>query len=216
MENIINKIYCINLDFDKERYEKVEDQFKLHNLTVERFSGIVGSTIKQEDYPNIIKKNSILLKNKCGSTGCYLSHMIIWDKILENPNIEIALILEDDIILHKNFKKKFVNNYNLTPDNWELLYLGTGKMKGTKINSNIIKPKIGNYIGYNNGTFGYMIKRSAINKIKKLILPINNKTIDNNIRSNFHKIKAYYFIDNIIKHNYNFSQTKKNFDKIIK
>ena len=212
MEDIINKIFCVNLDTDIDRYKNSQEQFKSHNLIVERFSGINGSTIKEKDYLDIIKKNSILLKNKCGSTGCYLSHIKIWDKILEDPNIKIALILEDDIILDKDFKKKFINYYKNVPNNWELLYLGTGKMKGTHINSKIMKPKIGNFIGFNNGTFGYMIKRSAINKIKKIILPIDNKTIDNKIRSNFNKIKAYYFIDHIVKHNYKFSQTKKLLD----
>jgi GR25 family glycosyltransferase involved in LPS biosynthesis len=213
MDNIVDKIYCVNLDCDRERYENAEIQFKKHNLNVERFSGINGPEIKVEDYPGIIEKNSWLLKNKCGSTGCYLSHIKIWDQILADDSINIALILEDDIILNSDFNNKFLNYYKQVPDNWELLYLGTGKMIGKNINTKVMKPKIGNHIGHNNGTFGYMIKKSAIPKIKKLILPIDHKTIDYVIRSNFNKIKAYFFTNNLVRHNYNFTPTKKHMDK---
>ena len=58
-----------------------------------------------------------------------------------------------------------------------------------------------------------MIKKTSIEKIKKLILPIKNKTIDFVIRNNFKNIKAYFFINKIILHNYNFIPTKKNIDK---
>ena len=82
MNSIIDKVYCLNLDSDIERFEYVKQQFEKHNLNVTRYPGILGSEIKQEDYPDYIKKDSWLLKNKCGSTGCYLSHIKIWDEIL--------------------------------------------------------------------------------------------------------------------------------------
>jgi GR25 family glycosyltransferase involved in LPS biosynthesis len=213
MNSIIDKVYCLNLDSDIERFEYVKQQFEKHNLNVTRYPGILGSEIKQEDYPDYIKKDSWLLKNKCGSTGCYLSHIKIWDEILESSDINQALILEDDINLDSDFNEKLQKYFKMVPDNWDLIYLGTGKMRGTNINNKIMKPKIGNYIGHNNGTFGYMIKKSSIPKLKKLILPIDHKTIDYVIRSNFGKIKAYFFLNKIIIHNYDFTPSKKNLDR---
>lgn len=213
MNSIIDKIYCVNLDCDKERFEYVKQQLNKHNLEVTRFSGILGSEVKEPDYPEYIKSDSWLLKNKCGSVGCYLSHLKIWDQILESDYINQALILEDDVDLDPDFNKKLEKYYKLVPDNWDLIYLGTGKMKGTNINNKIMKPKEGNHIGHNNGTFGYIIKKSSIPKIKKLILPIDHKTIDYMIRSHFGKIKGYFFINKIIIHNYDFAPTKKLLDK---
>jgi len=213
MNNIIDKIYCVNLDCDHERFKYVKQQFEKLNLEVTRFPGILGSEIKPGDYPEYIKKDSWLLKNKCGSVGCYLSHIKIWDEILESENINQALILEDDIDLDIDFNQKLEKYYQQVPDNWDLIYLGTGKMKGNNITKKIMKPKVGNYIGYNNGTFGYIIKKSSIHKLKKLILPIDHKTIDYVIRSNFGKIKGYFFINKIIIHNYDFNPTKKLLDK---
>ena len=213
MNTIFDKIYCVNLDCDQERFEYVKQQFNKHNLEVTRFPGILGSEIKEQDYPKYIKKDSILLKNKCGSVGCYLSHIKIWDQILESDDINRALILEDDIDLDRDFNQKLEKYYKQVPENWDLIYLGTGKMKGTNITNQIIKPSVGNYVGHNNGTFGYIIKKSSIPKLKKLILPIDHKTIDYMIRSNFGKIKAYFFINKIIKHNYEFTPTKKLLDR---
>ena len=213
MNNIIDKSYCINLDIDMERYNSTKIQFEKHNLEVERFSGIDGRNIKLSDYPNIIKKDSLLFQNKKGSCGCYISHILLWDKILKDNDSEIILILEDDIIIDNNFENKFLKYYKDVPNDWDLLYLGTGKQLGKNINKNIMKPKIGSFTGYNNGTFGYIIKKTSIEKIKKLILPIKNKTIDFVIRNNFKNIKAYFFINKIILHNYNFIPTKKNIDK---
>ena len=205
MKSIFDQIYCVNLDSDQERFEYVKQQFEKHNLEVTRFPGILGSEIKQSDYPKYIKKDSWLLKNKCGSTGCYLSHIKIWDQILESHDINQALILEDDIDLDPDFNKKLEKYYKQVPEDWDLIYLGTGKMKGTNINNKIMKPKIGSYIGHNNGTFGYLVKKSSIPKLKKLILPIDHKTIDYVIRSHFN--------NKIIIHNYDFIPTKKVLDK---
>jgi GR25 family glycosyltransferase involved in LPS biosynthesis len=213
MNSIFDKIYCVNLDCDQERFKYVKQQFEKHNLEVTRFPGILGSEIKQEDYPNYIKKDSWLLKNKCGSVGCYLSHIKIWEQILESDDINQALILEDDIDLDPDFNQKLEKYYKQVPKDWDLIYLGTGKMKGTNITNKIMKPRVGNFIGHNNGTFGYIVKKSSIPKLKKLILPIDHKTIDYVIRSNFGKIKAYFFINKIIIHNYDFAPTKKLLDK---
>jgi GR25 family glycosyltransferase involved in LPS biosynthesis len=213
MNSIFDKIYCVNLDCDQERFKYVKTQFEKHNLEVTRFPGILGSEIKQEEYPEYIKKDSILLKNKCGSVGCYLSHIKIWDQILKSDDINQALILEDDIDLDSDFNQKLEQYYQQVPKNWDLIYLGTGKMKGFNITNKIMKPKVGNFVGHNNGTFGYIVKKSSIPKLKKLILPIDHKTIDYMIRSNFGKIKAYFFINKIIIHNYEFTPTKKLLDR---
>ena len=49
------------------------------------------------------------------------------------------LVLEDDILFCDNFKNKLIKYYEQVPEDWDIIYLGGSRMRGTKISENILK-----------------------------------------------------------------------------
>jgi hypothetical protein len=94
----IDKIYCINLDKRKDRWDDYKD-----NINIERFSAIDSSSYNLE----LQKKHKFSLdpiglsaklyfKSSPGAVGAFLSHYYIWERIVKE-NIQHALIIEDDV-----------------------------------------------------------------------------------------------------------------------
>jgi glycosyl transferase family 25 len=92
----INKIYVINLERSKERWENCMRQAKKYHLDLERFTAIDGSklTLKQRKHVHPLCEY-LLCSN--GMIGCGLSHLFILKKIIDEK-IPIVLVLEDDFI----------------------------------------------------------------------------------------------------------------------
>jgi GR25 family glycosyltransferase involved in LPS biosynthesis len=111
MINIFDNCYCINLDHRVDRWEHAEKEFEKHNLKVERFSAIDGSSL--EDISKKMHKNII---------ACGLSHLEIIKKA-KSDGLPHVTIFEDDVVLHENFKDVISKNIEDVP-NWDMLYYG--------------------------------------------------------------------------------------------
>lgn len=85
--------FCINLERRKDRWEKMQTRFLSTNLEVTRWN---AST--PEDIVDAIQGSPT-------QQACSQSHIRIWKHIVEN-DLEYALILEDDITFHKEWRKK--------------------------------------------------------------------------------------------------------------
>lgn len=109
------------------------------------------------------------------------------------------IILEDDIIIAPNFKKKLnriLENINLP---FDILYLGGSNIHGKKITNNLIKP-ISKRKHHNVGMFGLLINKKCIDKLLKHHLPIKND-IDITIKKLFSKLNIYYIYPPLVTHN---------------
>jgi len=156
------KIFCITLKDTPERKKIADKHFKDNGLYVEFFEGINGkkfglkTSIPYND--DSIEKSDYYILH--GKIGCLLSHYMLWQTLLYLPYDEI-IILEDDAYLCDNFIEKFFLYKNQLPSNWEYVFLGYSCFNEfnlpSNINDKIIKCKIPPL-----GTFGYMIKKSAI------------------------------------------------------
>lgn len=138
----IDKIYCINLDNRKDRWNNCIKQFNKYNLDVERISAI---------------------KHKNPNVGCCLSHL----KILKETKYSSILILEDDVEFTNNFIEKYNTLYKkIESKNIDILFLSSWLPKGDYVNDGIIKM----YKGY--GTHSYVIRKNIykfiIEKINSL------------------------------------------------
>jgi GR25 family glycosyltransferase involved in LPS biosynthesis len=113
----IDKIYCINLANRTDRWEHCSS---IPN--VERFDAIKTNENTQKyteynlDYNPIDIEVAIYFHIHKGAYGAYLSHYLLWQKIVEE-NIDNALVLEDDIdansvedLLNSNL---FIGHYDL-------------------------------------------------------------------------------------------------------
>ena len=130
------------------------------------------------------------------------------------------LILEDDVIIPKNFKQIYSKYITHVPLDWDIIFLGGNRIMGRKINSHVIAPitsrkiirrkKINNY---NYGFFGYIINSAKIKKIIDICTPLRF-TIDTHLKNlGFPRLKVYYIIPTIIKHDYQLVSTIRNISR---
>ncbi len=92
-------------------------------------------------------------------------HIYIYKEIIKNK-IETALILEDDVILDCNFIKKFNFLLSKTPEDWDVIFIGSGC--GLRVNKDKIQVNQYSYLKKHPAskcTDSYVIKKSAVAKI---------------------------------------------------
>jgi len=205
------KSFVINLKINPDRLRFVDRQLKRVKIKYQRYEAIYG---KELDIDKLVEDKTIVpdLKEKAklhrGSIGCYLSHVDVWKKILDDPDCQIGLIFEDDAIIMNNIIPSIYDALNSVPADWDLLYLGSYKLRGKNIKNKFIKPVVGNLKGHNSGMFGYLINKRSIPKLLNVLLPIQYQTKDPWIRTNFDKINAYFLINKCVKPSYAFKSMR--------
>lgn len=131
LNKYFDKIYCINLDRRKDRWNETVNELNKWGLLnqVERYSAIDGRTIKD---------NKFKINN--GELGLLNTHLDII-KDAKTKNYKSILLLEDDV----EFTKEILNldkYFDVLPKNWDILWFGGNHNKhmGNKIN--LINDKI--------------------------------------------------------------------------
>ena len=119
------RIFIINLDRSKERWENMKDQeLRLNNIKLERVSGVDGFLLDKEE----LNKREMITPfclNFCsmGMIGCWLSHLKVWKKVVDE-NLPYAIVLEDDTIFPENYSNKINGLLPLIPENADIVLLG--------------------------------------------------------------------------------------------
>ncbi len=93
----IDRIFVINLDRSKERWETCLKQIKKYNLPAERFAAVEGKALTAEDRAKYVHPVCDNLLCTAGMIGCGISHYLLLKKTVEE-NIGCVLILEDDFV----------------------------------------------------------------------------------------------------------------------
>ena len=149
LNTYFDKIFIINLDSRKDRWEECLDILKKYNITnFERVSAIrpIYKDIPKNYYNNLVVNQTEWYVTGC--IGCKLSHYRVI-QLAKKRNYKNFLVLEDDFSINTdNFEEILVNSINELErlntktdekDNskiWDMLYLG---------GNNLIKPhNIGN------------------------------------------------------------------------
>jgi GR25 family glycosyltransferase involved in LPS biosynthesis len=176
--------YIISL---KEPVEKIK-YLKSQGVKCIWINGINGKTVDK----NYIKNHFTKFYSDfgpVGSIGCALSHLKTWKTFLQS-NEDYCIIFEDDILLKKNFVKRFKRALKCTPDDYDILYLGSfggnsesnffsiifdflqmSSLKYNVINKYISKPKVAL------GAHAYVLSRKGVKKLIELL----DNNIDNHI-----------------------------------
>jgi GR25 family glycosyltransferase involved in LPS biosynthesis len=177
IQDIIDQIYIINMDKDKNRMKNLDKKMKNLGLNYNRITGVDGNKVYKK------YKTKYNTKLRPGQLGCLLSHQNVLKDAIKN-NYTNILVLEDDIIFHKNFHDEFKKKYKYLIDrekNVDLLYLGCSqkhKWKDIKLNRHYYNSK------KIDGTFAMII-----NKI--LFKPILEKS--SKLEKPIDRILYYYF-----------------------
>ena len=133
INTIINKIYVINLLENEIRRNYILVLMKKLNIN---YTLVVVERISIDNY-NIINKVSNISKSE---SGCLLSHLWCLNDIIKN-NHQNAIIFEDDIILHKNFKNMLIQRLKTK---YDLLILGACDFNFSQFNYKNIQNNIYN------------------------------------------------------------------------
>lgn len=189
-----SKIFIINLEKDKDRWDSISKQCIQNDLNFVRFNAINGNNVSKKKINEYFAENVNL---NPGQIGCALSHIKIWEYSLKN-NYDHILILEDDAILPNNFKDRVKPILNSLPSDWDYLSLNCAYCEGYDYNQNLIK------VSKNICTVSYFISRKGMSKILNIIkenkirIPIDNflhKFFFNN--SNSFLAKDHFVLMNI-------------------
>lgn len=158
INTLVDAIYVISLDRSPERFEFVKNQFDKLDILIKRFSAVDGRFLELTDqetgekfpakeitFPNAenktyrvtySKNNAINAdfsffasrKMSAGELGCFMSHRAVWADVIKNKH-KRAIILEDDVLLHDNFKKNLATILKNIPKNMDLVFLDFGIKK---------------------------------------------------------------------------------------
>jgi GR25 family glycosyltransferase involved in LPS biosynthesis len=137
------RIFVITLPDSTSRQESVKSQLHALNLPFEFFEGVDGRKISDDEiakYYDTKRANKYLGRDITkGEIGCALSHKNIYEKLIAN-NIQRAIVLEDDIIIDRQFPELVsrlehlaINNYIIKMETaetqtvpWHKIRLGNG------------------------------------------------------------------------------------------
>ena len=206
-------IYVINLEYDTYRWETISESLDLIGIPYSKIEACDTTTYeKLSKYEHLINDKELNdIKNikikgyrdghnslSPGSVGCYLSHIKVWNKIVENNN-PYSIILEDDARFNENIDKQSVlNTVNNAPDDWDIIILGSS---GTDKVRDFDKNKEQDYVKITSlvGTYSYIITKKCAKYILNKMYPIK-KQIDYKIGALSSDVNIYCLMNNICKH----------------
>jgi glycosyl transferase family 25 len=200
--------YVINLQINKKRLRILEKYFKRENLKFTRFPAYHGKKLNEKalvqdgtlSYYHFLRK---------GQLGCALSHLKLLEMIKQQKK-EMALILEDDVIIPENFASRLRQLLLHLPPKWDIVFLGGCNIYGKKINKYFIQPTRYTQT-YNLCMHAYLVNYRNIDKIVKYIKPFK-RPIDSQLREAFHILDIYYAYPNLIVQNKNIRSTRRDLD----
>jgi glycosyl transferase, family 25 len=179
---MLNKIpvFVISLKESDQRRKRTEKHLKEIGLPFEWFDAVNGKDLSQEEINNLcdteaIKEHPVWLSR--GAIGCALSHYYLYHEIIKR-NLPFALILEDDIIMEKDFLDCFdpLTNSLKEREIVALFYqsksilklIASSKISLGKKYSTYLPEKISQPIS----TGAYIITLSACKSLIEVILPV--------------------------------------------
>ena len=131
--------FCITLQRRPDRWRRFQDQYGVRALPrMKRFFGVDGKTldVRNDDRVSLFTKRNILLKTRrsheeldsVGGVGCALSHIALWQWMVDN-NEERILIMEDDAVVPADFKERAnaIIEHSPTlksPSSWDIWLIG--------------------------------------------------------------------------------------------
>ena len=130
--------FCVTLERRKDRWKRFQDQPGIGPLNVKRFIGVDGNTldIKKETRITTLTKRNILRNSRrsheeldsAGGVGCALSHIALWQWMVDNQQ-ELCLIMEDDAVIPPDFVEKVNQSIQKSvvlkdPAQWDLWIVG--------------------------------------------------------------------------------------------
>ena len=182
-------IFVINLDTDVDKKNRMQTTLEELGISFEFFNAIDGRLLTKAQINKVYDEQKVIntINRSLHKTeiGCALSHFMIY-KMMLSTGIEEAVILEDDVVISKDFVQIIKLFYQL-PKDWDWVLLGSGHPNDraqcyVDCKKNILRFIIGKPFYNYGGTYGYCINdkgaRKILNKTNKIFMPIDMYTND--------------------------------------
>ena len=163
------KIYCINLDRFKARFERIEALLSGSNLELIRVSALDGNRLRERLAPArrrpgaLDGKGMVLTRYEIGAV---LSHRKAWRAFLRTPDTH-ALFIEDDVYFGANFAA-YIQSDALEKTRFDIVNIET-TYAPVVIKREIKLPFDHRYLcelkTYHHGAGGYILSRSAARRL---------------------------------------------------
>lgn len=154
------KVFVISLEGSVERRARMSAMLHQCGLDFEFFAAVNGRAL---DHKTFLASDA-LLDLLPGEVGCYLSHLAVWRKVVDD-GIDQALVLEDDAILDPQAVPVVHACANL-PERWDAIRLSsTEKQVGLVVR--VINGKFRLILPLKNpsGLVGYLISGSGARRM---------------------------------------------------
>lgn len=141
-DSVFDAVFLLNLDADKTKLDHSEAMLTRHGIDFIRFAAIDGNDerfdqewMEYVDRPPILPAERHLGTRLIESRGAwgYLKSMEALLAEAQRRGLRRILVLEDDVLLHREFVARFAEAWSELPDNWRLVYLGSAQVDRTKI-----------------------------------------------------------------------------------
>lgn len=201
-------IFIINLKRDIDKKKDMQALIKKHHLEASFIDAVDGKNLSEAEIKSVYSQSDSIktIGRPLTKTeiGCAMSHLYIYQKMLDE-NIKEAIILEDDVILSDYFAQ-LPSLIAELPEDWQLLLLGVSvclNLEIPAVKRNIMKIKtihrwtINAYLDNVWGTHGYLINQAGaktlLNITKRLYMPIDWYT------GNYRYLPVYVLLPEIVK-----------------
>jgi len=175
----------VNLDKSVNRWKNCQEEFATQNLKAERFPATLGKAMTDAE---LAEKTTFGARYFCtpGMIGCFMSHLRIWQKTVEEGHPAV-IVLEDDVVIFPNFSDRVQTLLKELPDDWDVCLLGavgciarekeafnmklygliTGGGRASPGKSRTISPNV--FVPYRPaGTHAYMISQKGAQALAKM------------------------------------------------
>jgi len=122
MLDIFDKIFVINVEERSDRLERVSDVLHFLEIPFERYSAIHKDSV-EGIFNTFIKRNPDSTITRPGYIACLLSHLSVY-KIALDRGYKKILILEDDVLVHKDVKALMKTFFEDVPNDWDMIHFG--------------------------------------------------------------------------------------------
>ena len=198
-----DKAYVIgSTEISKKRLDKFFKRNILKDKEIKVWPAINGMDVDIKKYQDLNYLSHNFKIRKPGSLGCLLSHLTLWNHCFLDNSCDIALILEDDVILNKNFDDLLSRiDTSALPSNWTILRLSYKGLVGKKISNDIVKPDCIKKKGVNAGSWCYLLNSCNAEILLNSITPYENKnSMDVILRNNINDINMYFTNSKLARH----------------
>lgn len=177
-----DKIFCINLDQRRDRWENSLNEFQKYSLDVERIPGIDGSKINLDFPPNVHK----------GAIGCAITQLFVL-KYAKQLNLNNFVLFEDDIEFHENSNILFSEYLEEVPEDWDMIYFGGQHLYGRnlkRVSEHVFKCE------YTLTAHSVAIRNTVFDRFIDSLIDIS-KPCDMHYAESHKDINAYVFIPHL-------------------